>query len=94
MTDFTKGDAIPMGADHDWTLGATGARGWIFCDKMVTTDARQIALTKVEQGSPAEGILGSEMLSSESAASRLHPTRAPNSARRSPPPNPRPATEN
>ena len=28
MPDFTKGDAIPKGADHDWTLGATGARGW------------------------------------------------------------------
>jgi hypothetical protein len=29
----------------------------MFCDKMVTTDARQIAITKVEKGSPAEGIL-------------------------------------
>ena len=27
--DFTKGDPIPEGANHDWTLGATGARGWI-----------------------------------------------------------------
>ena len=57
MPDFTKGDAIPAGASHEWTLGATGARGWIFCDKMVTTDARQIAITKVDKGSPADGIL-------------------------------------
>ncbi len=42
MPDFTKGDAIPAGADHDWNLGATGARGWMFSDKLVTTDARQI----------------------------------------------------
>ncbi len=56
MPDFTKGDAIPAGAKHDWNLGATGARGWIFCDKMVTTDARQISITKVEAGSPADGV--------------------------------------
>jgi hypothetical protein len=55
--DFTKGDAIPAKAKHDWNLGPTGLRGWMFCDKMVTTDARQIAITKVEKGSPAEGIL-------------------------------------
>ena len=26
VPDFTKGDPIPEGATHDWTLGATGAR--------------------------------------------------------------------
>jgi len=57
VMDFTKGDKIPAGANHDWTLGATGSRGWIYCDKMVTADARQIAITKVEKGSPADGIL-------------------------------------
>ena len=56
MPDFTKGDAIPAKAKHDWNLGATGLRGWMFCDKMVTTDARQISITKVEAGSPADGI--------------------------------------
>ncbi len=55
--DFTKGDPIPAGANHDWTLGATGARGWMFSDKLVTTDARQIAITKVDDGSPSAGIL-------------------------------------
>jgi Family of unknown function (DUF6288) len=55
--DFTKGEPIPTGATHDWTLGATGARGWIYSDKLVTTDARQIAVTKVDRGSPADGIL-------------------------------------
>lgn len=55
--DFTKGGKIPAGADHDWTLGATGARGWIYSDKMVTSDARQIAITEVDKGSPADGIL-------------------------------------
>jgi hypothetical protein len=57
MPDLTKGDAIPANAKHDWNLGATGARGWMYCDKMVTTDARQIAITKVDQGSPADGTL-------------------------------------
>lgn len=57
MPDFTKGDPIPSDAKHDWNLGATGARGWIYSDTMVTTDARQISITKVDEGSPAAGIL-------------------------------------
>jgi hypothetical protein len=53
--DFTQGDEIPAKAKHDWNFGATGARGWVFSDKMVTTPARQIAVTKVEKGSPSDG---------------------------------------
>jgi hypothetical protein len=56
VPDFTKGDALPAGARHDWNLGPTGLRGWMFCDKLVTTDARQIYITKVEKGSPADGV--------------------------------------
>lgn len=55
--DFTRGDKIPDAASHDWNLGPTGARGWMYCEKMVTTDARQIAITQVEAGSPADGVL-------------------------------------
>ena len=47
---------FPRNAKHDWNLGPTGLRGWMFCDKMVTTDARQISITKVEKGSPADGV--------------------------------------
>lgn len=54
--DLTKGEKIPDGAKHDWNLGATGLRGWIYCDKMVTSDARQIAITNVQKGSPADGV--------------------------------------
>jgi len=57
IPDFTQGDKIPEGAKHDWNLGATGLRGWIFCDQLVTSDARQIAVTQVEKGSPAAGVL-------------------------------------
>lgn len=57
MPDFTKGDVIPADAKHDWNLGPTGARGWMFCDKMVTSDARQVKITAVDKGSPAEGII-------------------------------------
>ena len=53
VPDFTKGGKVPKGAKHDWNLGPTGLRGWIYCDKMVTTDARQILITKVDKGSPA-----------------------------------------
>ncbi len=57
VPDFTKGDRIPERATHDWNLGPTGARGWIHCDKMETSDARQICITEVEKGSPAAGVL-------------------------------------
>ena len=56
MPDFTKGEAIPAGAKHDWNLGPTGLRGWMFCEKMVTSDARQISIIQVEKGSPADGV--------------------------------------
>ena len=55
--DFTKGESIPEGFTHDWNLGPTGLRGWMFCDQLVTADARQISITKVEKGSPADGLL-------------------------------------
>jgi len=57
IPDFTKGGAIPANAKPDWNLGPTGLRGWMFCDKMVTKDARQISITKVDAGSPADGVL-------------------------------------
>ncbi len=56
IPDFTKGAKIPADSRHDWNLGPTGLRGWIFCDKLVTSDARQIVVTKVDKGSPAEGL--------------------------------------
>ena len=55
--DFTKGDSIPQGATHDWTLGATGARGWMYSNRLETSEARQIRITKVHEGSPAAGTL-------------------------------------
>jgi hypothetical protein len=54
MPDFTEGAAIPAKAAHDWNLGPTGLRGWMFGDKLVTSGARQIAVTRVEPASPAE----------------------------------------
>lgn len=57
MPDFRKGDPVPEGATHDWTLGATGARGWIFSNRMETSEARQIYITKVDAGSPAASVL-------------------------------------
>jgi len=57
VPDLIAGEKIPKGAEHDWNLGPTGARGWMFCDRLVTTDARQVAITKVDKGSPADGVL-------------------------------------
>jgi len=56
VPDFTQGAKIPNGAKHDWNLGPTGLRGWIFCDKLVTTDARQILVTQVDKVSPAAAV--------------------------------------
>ena len=55
--DFTKGAEIPQGATHDWNLGATGMRGWMYSNKLTTTGARQIKVTKVWPGSPADGVI-------------------------------------
>ncbi|TWU35359.1 hypothetical protein Q31b_54550 [Novipirellula aureliae] len=52
--DFTQGGQTD--GSHDWTLGPTGARGWIYAWKH-TGDARQILVTKVAKGSPADGVL-------------------------------------
>lgn len=57
IPDITKGDVVPAEAKHDWNLGPTGLRGWMFCDQLVTTDARQIAITTVDEGSPADGLI-------------------------------------
>jgi hypothetical protein len=57
IPDFTRGDTIPEGATHDWTLGPTGARGWMYSNKLETSEARQIYVTKVENGSPSDGVL-------------------------------------
>jgi hypothetical protein len=46
---------------HRWTLGATGARGWVWSKYVAggseNTDARQILITEVAKGSPADGVL-------------------------------------
>lgn len=55
VLDFTQGDLPDK--THDWTLGATGARGWMWAWRHRTTDARQILVTQVDAGSPADGIL-------------------------------------
>ena len=55
VPDFTKGDK--PGEAHDWTLGPTGARGWIYTANGHSAEARQILVTAVAQGSPADGIL-------------------------------------
>ncbi len=55
--DFTAGEPIPEGATHDWNLGATGARGWMFSHRLATSEARQVRITEVAEGSPADGVL-------------------------------------
>ena len=55
--DFTKAGKIPEGWTHDWNLGPTGMRGWIYSDRLTTTDSRQIKVTNVETGSPADGVV-------------------------------------
>ena len=53
IPDFTRGDKVPVDAKHDWNLGPTGARGWIYSNKLETTEARQIYVLRVKNGSPA-----------------------------------------
>ena len=55
VPDFTQGGKPD--STHDWTLGPTGARGWVWAWRAQTTDARQILITEVAAGSPADGVL-------------------------------------
>ncbi len=55
VPDLTKGGEPDK--THDWTLGPTGARGWLWGWMGHTTDARQVLITGVAKGSPADGIL-------------------------------------
>lgn len=56
-TDFTKGAKPDFGKGVDWNLGATGARGWMHAKFHEFYHARQIYITKVHKGSPADGVL-------------------------------------
>jgi len=55
VPDLTRGGQPDK--NHDWTLGPTGARGWTWGWRGHTTDARQILVTAVAPGSPADGVL-------------------------------------
>ena len=56
MPDFTQGGK--RDDSHDWLLGPTGARGWMFFRHQdLTAESRQILVTAVDPGSPADGIL-------------------------------------
>jgi len=55
--DFTKGCQPDLGEGVDWNLGATGARGWVHAKFHDTFDSRQIYVTTVHEGSPADRIL-------------------------------------
>ncbi|MCE9612609.1 MAG: DUF6288 domain-containing protein [Chthoniobacter sp.] len=53
--DLTK--TKPDKTDNDYNLGPTGALGWMYVESGMTEGARQILVTKVEKGSPADGKL-------------------------------------
>jgi len=55
IPDLTKGGV--RNDRHDWNLGPTGARGWMWGMALQTDCARQILITKVEPGSPAHNVL-------------------------------------
>lgn len=57
LADLTHSGAID--GHHDWLLGPTGARGWIWGKDLSMALARQIAVTRVAPGSPADGVLQS-----------------------------------
>lgn len=54
--DFTAGGK--KDESHDWLLGPTGLRGWMFFrHEDLTAASRQILVTAVDKGSPADGIV-------------------------------------
>ena len=57
IPDLTQGEKRPKDHTHQWNLGPTGARGWMYCDKFTSSNARQILVTDIAEGSPADGVL-------------------------------------
>ena len=59
--DFTKGDVLPKGASHDWTLGPIGARGWAIVSARgaagSTLKSRQVLITQVDGKGPSADFL-------------------------------------
>ncbi len=55
VPDLTQGGK--KSDKHDWNLGPTGARGWMWGMRLRTDYARQILVTQVDPGSPADGKL-------------------------------------
>ncbi|MFC5051089.1 DUF6288 domain-containing protein [Rubritalea spongiae] len=53
IPDFTKGDTLAADSPHDWNLGATGAHGWVYCEKGGSAKSRQVLITKIAENSPA-----------------------------------------
>ena len=53
--DLTK--AAPAKTNKPYNLGPTGASGWMYVEGGMTVKARQILITAVEKGSPADGVL-------------------------------------
>lgn len=53
--DFTRGDEVT--GKNPWALGPTGAHGIVWAERFDTNGSRQIYLTDVDPGSPAEGKL-------------------------------------
>ncbi len=53
--DLTK--APPADVSKPYNLGPTGAMGWMHVEGGMTEQARQILVTVVEKGSPADGVL-------------------------------------
>ncbi len=49
--------ATPAKTENSYNLGPTGALGWMQVDAGMTENSRQILVTAVEKGSPAEGKL-------------------------------------
>jgi hypothetical protein len=55
LIDLTK--SKPDKTNNDYNLGPTGALGWMYVESGMTEEARQILITRVEKGSPADGKL-------------------------------------
>jgi len=54
--DLTQGGKFER-ADFYYHLGPTGAQGQMYVKNFMTGEARQILITKIDEGSPAEGVL-------------------------------------
>ena len=81
--DLTSGGVPNEDPAITINLGPTGARGWVYHERIDTSESRQVLVTEVESGSPAAGVLAVDDVILGADGTRANPGNFSSDARKS-----------